>query len=197
MFSSIIMITSSLDILVKTKYWNQSAMNIPGPASTLIYNNSASPISLVCDLSHNVTSPTNLSNNFLFPNDHGIPFIQTLLRNFCYPPDLIVCSFFMCFPNTAFFPMSSPTKAQSLCQTSSTPQALLSTYSFTSLQTTILKMMDKLNTQTKLSSNTFIYIVITSKITGLNFCLSWSLPTITLQVLLPVFLHSLPIRDII
>jgi len=29
-----------------------------------------------------------------------------------------ICSFFMCSPNTAFLPMSPPTEAQSLCQTS-------------------------------------------------------------------------------
>ena len=71
-FSSTIMITSLPDILVKT---NQFAMDTPSPASMLIYNNSASPMSLVCDPNHNITSPTNLSNNFLFLNDYGIPFL--------------------------------------------------------------------------------------------------------------------------
>ena len=56
-------------------------MDIPGLASMLMYNNSASPISLVCNPSYNVTSPTDLSNNFLFPNNYGISFLiisQTL-----------------------------------------------------------------------------------------------------------------------
>ena len=75
MFSSIIMITSLLDILVKTKHWNQSAMNTPGPVSILMYNNSASSVSLVCDLSHNVTSPMDLSNNSPSLNDYRIPFL--------------------------------------------------------------------------------------------------------------------------
>ena len=88
MFSSTIIITSLLDILVKTKHWNYSAANTPGPASVLMYDNSASPVSLVCDLSHNVTSPMDLSNNSPFLNDHGIPFLWTSSRNFHYPPDL-------------------------------------------------------------------------------------------------------------
>ena len=173
-FSSIIMITSLLDILIRTKHWNQFAVDTSGLVSMLIYNNSVSPMSLVYNPSHNVTSPTNLSNNFLFLNDHGISFLQTLSRNFCHPPGLIlsqsqstslpsrqslslpmtpshlqtqyVCLFFMCFPNMVFLPMSSLTEAQSLCQNSSVSQALLSTCSFTSLQATTLKVIDKLNT---------------------------------------------------
>jgi len=50
-------------------------MDIPGPASMLMYNNSASPVSLVYNPSHNITSPTDLSNNFLFLSNHGIPFL--------------------------------------------------------------------------------------------------------------------------
>ena len=84
MFFSIIMITSLPDTLVKTKHWNQFAINIPSLASVLIYNNSASPMSLVCNLSYNITSFIGLSNNFLFPNNYGIPFLWTLLRNFHY-----------------------------------------------------------------------------------------------------------------
>ena len=59
-------------------------MDIPGPASMLMYNNSTSPISLVYDPNHNVISSTDLSNNFLFLNSHGILFLQTLLKNFCH-----------------------------------------------------------------------------------------------------------------
>jgi len=50
-------------------------MDTLGLASMPMYNNSASLVSLVCDPSHNVTSPTDLSNNFPFINDHGIPFL--------------------------------------------------------------------------------------------------------------------------
>ena len=63
-------------------------MDIPGLVSILMYNSSASPVLLVCDLSYNVTSPTDLSNNFLFPNNYEIPILWTLLRNSCYPPGL-------------------------------------------------------------------------------------------------------------
>ena len=84
-FSSTIMITFLLDILVKTKHQNQSATDTPGLAFMLIYNNSASLVSLVCDPCHNITSSMDLSNNFLFLNDHGIPFLQTSSRNFCHP----------------------------------------------------------------------------------------------------------------
>jgi len=56
--------------------------------TVLIYNNSASPVSLAYNLSHNVTSPTDLSNNFLSLNDYGIPFLWTSSRNFCHSPDL-------------------------------------------------------------------------------------------------------------
>ena len=87
-FSSTIMITFLLDILVKTKHQNQSAVDTPSPASILMYNNSASSVLLVCDPSYNITSSTDLSNNFLFPNNYGIPFLQTSSRNFYYPPDL-------------------------------------------------------------------------------------------------------------
>ena len=89
-FSSIIMTISLLDILVKTKHWNQFATDISGPVSMLMYNNSTSPMSLVYNPSHNVTSPMNLSNNSLFLNNHRIPFLQTSLRNFCYPSSLIL-----------------------------------------------------------------------------------------------------------
>jgi len=82
------MITFLPDIIVKTKYWNQFIMDIPGSASILMYNNSASPMSLVYDLSYNIISPTDLSNNFLSPNNYGIPFLWTLSRNFHHPPGL-------------------------------------------------------------------------------------------------------------
>ena len=103
----------------------------------------------------------------------------------------------MCSPNMVFLLISPLTEAWSLYQTSSVLQALLLTCSFTSLQATILQVMNKLNAQFRLSSNIFMYIVTTNKITGLNFYLLQSLPIIMLQVLLPVFLYSLPIRDII
>ena len=143
MFSSTIMITSSPDILVKTKHQNQSAMDTPGPAFVLIYNNSASPVSLVCDPSHNITSPTDLLNNSPFLNDHRIPFLQTSSKNFHHLPDLTlswsqltsslsrqslslpmtpsclwtqhVYSSFICFPSTVFLPISPPIEVQSLC----------------------------------------------------------------------------------
>ena len=47
MFSSIIMI-----ILVRTKHWNLFAIDISGLVSILMYNNSASSVSLVCDLNY-------------------------------------------------------------------------------------------------------------------------------------------------
>ena len=84
-FSSIIMITSLPDILVKIKHWNQSAMDTPGPASMLMYNNSTSPVSLIYDPSYNITSPMNLLNNSPSLNGHGIPFLWTSLRNFHHP----------------------------------------------------------------------------------------------------------------
>ena len=143
MFSCIIMIISLPDILVKIKYQNQFAMDIPGPVSMLMYNNSASPMLLVYNPSHNITSPINLLNNFLFLNNHGILFLWTLLRNFCYPSGLIlsqlqltslpnkqslflpmtpshlqtqhICLSFICFLNIAFLLMLPPTEAWSLC----------------------------------------------------------------------------------
>ena len=87
-FSSIIIIISLLDILVKTKCWNLFAMNIPSPVFTLISNNSASFVLLVYKLSYNVISPTDLSNNFLFLNNYGILFLWTSLRNFHHYLDL-------------------------------------------------------------------------------------------------------------
>jgi len=74
-FSSIIMIIFLLNILVKTKHWNSFATDIPSLVFMLIYNNSASLMSLVCNPSHNITSPMNLSNNSLFLNDYGILFL--------------------------------------------------------------------------------------------------------------------------
>jgi len=44
--------------------------------------------SCVCNPCYNVTSPIDLSNNFLSLNDYGILFSWTLLRNFCHPPSL-------------------------------------------------------------------------------------------------------------
>ena len=224
-FSSIIMITSLPDILVKIKHQNQSTIDTPGPVSMLMYNNSASPVSLVCDPIHNITSPMDLSNNFLSLNGYGISFLWTSSRNFHHSPGLTLSWLqstslpsrqslsllmipscpqtqhiyfsFMCFPNIAFLPMLPLIETRSLCQTSFDLQALLLTCGFTLLQIITLKVMDKLNTQIRLSSNTSIYIVTTSKTTGPNSYLLWSLPIIMLQVLLLVFLHSLLIRDII
>ena len=65
-FSSIIMIIFLPDTLVKIKHWNLFTVDIPGPVSMLMYNNSASFMSLVYDLSYNITSPINLLNNFPF-----------------------------------------------------------------------------------------------------------------------------------
>ena len=87
-FFSIIMITFLLDITIKTKHQNQFTMNIPSLASMLIYNNSTSSMSLVCNLSHNIISSIDFSNNFLSLNNHRILFLQTLLRNFYYPLSL-------------------------------------------------------------------------------------------------------------
>jgi len=70
MFSSIIMMTFLLATLVRTKHWNSFAVDIPKIASVLIYNNSASSMSLVCDLNHNVTSLIDLLSNFIFPNNY-------------------------------------------------------------------------------------------------------------------------------
>ena len=84
------MIIFLLATLVRTKYWNSFAMDNSGPASMLMYNNSASPVSLVCDLNHNVTSLADLSNNSLSLNNHRIPFLWTSSRNSCYPPGLIL-----------------------------------------------------------------------------------------------------------
>ena len=207
-FSSIIMITFLLDIIVKTKYQNQFTADISGLASMIIYNNSASSVSLIYNPSYNITSSIDLSNNSLFPNDYGILFLQTSLRNFHYPLDLTlswsqltgllnrqslslfmtpshpqtqyICLFFMCSSNTVFLSMLPPIEAQSLCQTSSNHQALFWICSFTSLQAIISKMIDKLNTQIRLSSNTFIYIIITSKITGLN---SYFLQSLSIMIL--------------
>ena len=69
------MITSLLDTLVKTKHWNLFTTNISGPVFALMYNNSASSVLLVYNLSYNVTSSADLSNNSLFPNDYRIPFL--------------------------------------------------------------------------------------------------------------------------
>jgi len=52
MFSSIIMIIFLLAILVRTKHWNLFAIDISGLAFILMYNNSASSVSLVCDLNY-------------------------------------------------------------------------------------------------------------------------------------------------
>ena len=137
-FSSIIMITFQLATLVKIKSQNQFAIDILSLASILIYNNSTSSMSLVYNLNYNVTSLTDLSSNFLFPNDYGIPFLQTLSRNFCYSLNLIlfwsqstgtlskqflslfiillylqtqhICLSFICFSNMVFLPMLSLTE---------------------------------------------------------------------------------------
>ena len=142
-FSSIIMTISLPNIMVKTKYWNQFTIDISGPAFILMYNNFTSSVLLVCNPSHNVTSLTDLSNNFLSLNDHGIPFLQTSLRNFyhllgltlswsqltsspskqslslsmtsLYSQTQHIYLFFIYSPNIAFFPMLPLTKAQSLC----------------------------------------------------------------------------------
>ena len=74
-FSSIIMIIFLLATSVRTKHWNLFTMSISGPASILMYNNLTSPVSLVCNISYNVISLMDFSNNSLYPNNHRIPFI--------------------------------------------------------------------------------------------------------------------------
>ena len=86
--SSIIIITSLSDIMIKTIHQNKFTIDILGLASILMYNNSASPVSLICNLSHNVISPIDISNNSLSLNNHEIPFLWTSLRNFCHPLNL-------------------------------------------------------------------------------------------------------------
>jgi len=63
-------------------------MDIPSLVSALIYNNFANPVLFVYNLSHNITSPMDLSNNFPSLNDHGIPFLWTSSRNSHHPPGL-------------------------------------------------------------------------------------------------------------
>ena len=50
-------------------------MDISSPVFILMYNNSASSVLLVCNLSYNVTRSMDLSNKFLFLNDYGISFL--------------------------------------------------------------------------------------------------------------------------
>ena len=88
--SSIIIIISLPNIMVKTKHQNQFTIDIPSPASVLTYNNFASLMLLICNLSHNATSPMDLSSNFLFLNDHRISFLWTSSKNFYYPLSLIL-----------------------------------------------------------------------------------------------------------
>ena len=75
MFSSITIIIFLLATSVKIKHWNLFTADISGLAFALIYNNSTSLVSLVCNLSYNVTSPMNLSNNSLFLNNYRILFL--------------------------------------------------------------------------------------------------------------------------
>jgi len=75
-FSSIIMIIFLLATLVRTKHWNLFVVNILSLVSILMYNNFVSPMSFIYDLNHNITSFIDLSNNFLFLNNHGIPLHQ-------------------------------------------------------------------------------------------------------------------------
>ena len=142
MFFNIIIIISLPDIIVKTKHQNWLTMNIPSPVFMLIYNNSASPMLLVCNLSHNIKSSTDLSNNSLSLNNHRISFLQTSSRNSYYSLSLTlfwlqstslpsrqslslpmtpshlwtqhICLSFICFPNMVFLSMSSLAEAQSL-----------------------------------------------------------------------------------
>ena len=83
-FSSIIMIIFLLATSVRIKYWNLFTIDIPGPASILMYNNSTSPVSFICNLNYNITNLINLLNNSLFLNNYGIPFLQTSSRNSYY-----------------------------------------------------------------------------------------------------------------
>ena len=46
----------------------------------MTYNNSTSSMSLVCNPSYNITSPIDLSNNFPSLNNHGIPFLWTIIE---------------------------------------------------------------------------------------------------------------------
>jgi len=70
-------------------YFGQNkTLDTPGPASMPMYNNFVSPVSLVCDPSHNITSPIDLSNNSPSLNDHVTPFLWTSSRIFHHPPGL-------------------------------------------------------------------------------------------------------------
>ena len=169
--SNIIMITFLPNIMVKIKYWNQFAVDIPGLAFMLMYNNSASPMLLVCDPSHNITSSIDLLNNSLSPNDHRIPFLQILSKNFHHPLSLTlswsqstglpsrqflslpmtpsclwtqhVYLFFIYSQNMVFISMLSLIETWSLYLIFSVPQVLLQTCGFTLLQATTLKVIVK------------------------------------------------------
>ena len=69
------MIIFLLATSVRTKYWNSFTIVISGPAFMLMYNNSTSPVLLVCDPNLSITSPTDLLSNFPFPNDYEILFL--------------------------------------------------------------------------------------------------------------------------
>ena len=59
-FSNMITIIFLLATLVRIKYWNLFVIAIPSLVSILIYNNSASLVSLVYNSNLNVTSPIDL-----------------------------------------------------------------------------------------------------------------------------------------
>ena len=50
-------------------------MDTPGLVSVLMYNNSASPVSLVYNPSYNITSPMDFLNDSPSLNDYEIPFL--------------------------------------------------------------------------------------------------------------------------
>ena len=155
-------------------------MDIFDPASILIYNNSMSFISFVCNLSYNIISFTNLSNNFLSPNNYGIfifiDFIKKLSLFSEFDIILVIVNqltkqvIFILVYDIIIFVNLTHLFVFHIFSRHSVPSYVISNRG-------LKKIIGKPNTQARLSSNISKYTIITSKITGLNFYLLCSLLT--------------------
>jgi len=83
--SSIIITTSLLVILDKTKHWNSFTTDICGQISSPIFRSSTSPVLSVCNPNHSTTSSIDSSSSFPFINDYRILFLlENSVKEYSY-----------------------------------------------------------------------------------------------------------------
>ena len=155
-------------LLVPERRWNSISMDF---IETLLTSSGCDSILVIVD---------RLSKQGILFWQPSTALLKTLK---CY----LLC---MCSLNTAFWNMSPPTMAPNSSPAFSALSEKHLTWSSISLPVIILKVTDKPNRQIRHWSSTYGFSATISKTIGIPCFHLQNLPTTTLQVLLPEYLHS-------